>query len=188
MDAENGFNDDEPESPPITSPEPALELELHADTSKMEDDEEDEISTATLVKLVQTEPQESSAQVPRQLKRRSSDDDDDDDDHDDDDDREEETHLDETYFYEYSMNHLNDQQLNYRRTHLSPLDHDSDLKLYLDSLVDVKQHKTPKTDESTSRSNHPRKKQKCWFVHVVIIFCYLIRVHILFLNKKNVYL
>lgn len=181
----------------------ALELELHPDpSSRMDDSDEDEedsddssTQATTLVQLVDMESSpgvveiESTARVPRQLKRRSSasDDDEDDDEDEDDDPTDDVSQLDETYFYEYSMNHLmNDQQLNYRRSKLdrherrrqndtnnneidkiasTPTDV-NELKIYSDSLQVVQQQQPTKTvnndDDSqvnSTRSNHPRSKK-----------------------------
>jgi hypothetical protein len=190
MDRENGFNDDESEIQAAIRPKPAtkttpvatkteneepeevivestssnLELELHdhsrMDESDEEDDEEDEEveesikAATTLVKLVDLDQpmiELESAQVPRQVKRRSSSDDD------------------EEYDYEYSMNHLNDQQLNYKTTtnNRHPLDHESDLNIYSDgdSLVNVKPNQehhaaNANANAASTRSNHSRKKLK----------------------------
>lgn len=147
MDAENGFNDDEPEQPRIVDTESSsqtLELELHPSTC-MEDDENEiekkEAEKTTLVKLVELSEM-SSARVPRQVKRRSSGSDEEEDDEDESDDE------DETF---YSL--LNDQQLNYRDGKTTRND---ELNIYIDSVEIGRVEKT----RTERRSNHQRKRVK----------------------------
>lgn len=130
-------------------------------------------SSTTLVKLVDipTSPSEvnlesSTALVPRQVKRRSSasDDEEDEDENEDEDDRTDQSTLEETCFYEYSMNHLlNDQQLNYRRSKLDrherrPGKTSDELNLYCSSVDLQVVDEQANSLSLQRRSNHPRKK------------------------------